>query len=88
MRARPLLTVYTLTRMRFRRHDTIAYRPFPEIAVMIAMNGTSRRVKRSGMDPAIRCIVTIDAINGVPFWSLIWSSGSRAYEKRWIGGSA
>jgi hypothetical protein len=88
MRARPLLTVYTSTQMRFRLHGTIAYRPFLVIVVMIAMNGTSRRVKRSGMDLAIECIVTIDATSGVPFWSLIWSSGSRACEKKWIGGSA
>jgi len=53
MRARPLLTVYISTRTRFRPHDIIAYRPFPVIVVMIAMNGTSRRVKKSGMDPAI-----------------------------------
>jgi hypothetical protein len=88
MRARPLLTVCTSTRMRFSPRDIIAYEPFPVIVVMIATNGISRRVKRSGMDPAIQCTVTTDATSGVPFWSLIWSSGSRSYEKRWIGGSA
>jgi hypothetical protein len=53
MRARPLLTAYTSTRTRFSPHDIITYKPFPVTVAMIAMNGTSRRVRRSGMDPVI-----------------------------------
>jgi hypothetical protein len=78
MRARQLPTAYISTLMRFSPHDIITYKPFPVTVVMIATNGISKRVMRSGMDPAIQCTGTIDAISGVPFWSLIWSSGSRA----------
>jgi hypothetical protein len=82
MRARPLLTVYISTRTRFSPRAIITYQRFPVTVVMIVTNGISRRARRSGMDLAIQCIVTIDVISGVPFWSLIWSSGSRPYEKR------
>jgi hypothetical protein len=57
--------------MRFSPHDTITYKPFPVTVVMIATNGISRRVRKSGMVLAIRCTVTIAAISGAPFWLLI-----------------